>query len=620
MQCLKKIQILAFLIFGVCLMSLTSCSNAPENLKVVPKEAKTVSVFDVYSIARKGKLDDITSLKYFRAIKKELRKENKRVAKILDNVVEDPAITGLNLKSDILAFYINEARDEKFFCISAEIADEDKFSEFIEDVLVNAGAKFDVEEEKNYSYTKLDREVILAWDGKKAVFCLADSYGSRKNLEIEVGTLMELKEKNQITSNDAFNKFFADKKDLSVWISSNIFENEREFKNLQKEVDFDLYDNYFSSYLSFEEDKISLLARFTPNEEVQKYMDNDEMWNNSFNDDLLRYFPNRNYATLGFSINPQAYFDILEEQEDFNQIKKSFKRETGLKLNDLVSAIGGNAVLNVFGFELREKIAVDYGAYFNKNEAELMDQYPISEAQYLSPEEKETLNEGNPVKVKIYSTTYAIDIKNILEEGGDVETALENDSYINWYKGGWAYGLHETTVEELVPLVGLAMDIEDAGVIEALIDKIPEDEINKRKGYFEFEQDDEVSYFAYNDKVCFVTNDKSSVKDFASNTFQTDNLSNSNLASNISESDFYAFFNLDYDSYPAEIKEEVKADLNQDDKKMLDIMSELPRSIEFRKVDDASCEIILNIESDDSNSLNAIINTIDDNFSVLMSL
>ena len=41
---------------------LTSCSETPSNLKVVPKEATFVSSIDVFSIATKSRLDKLSDL------------------------------------------------------------------------------------------------------------------------------------------------------------------------------------------------------------------------------------------------------------------------------------------------------------------------------------------------------------------------------------------------------------------------------------------------------------------------------------------------------------------------------------------------------------------------------
>ena len=44
----------------------------------------------------------------------------------------------MNFKADVFAYYVNQANDEKFISFSAEIKNEEKFAEFIEDILTKS--------------------------------------------------------------------------------------------------------------------------------------------------------------------------------------------------------------------------------------------------------------------------------------------------------------------------------------------------------------------------------------------------------------------------------------------------------------------------------------------------
>ena len=63
--------------------------------------------------------------------------------------------------------------------------------------------------------------------------------------------------------------------------------------------------------------------------------------------------------------------------------------------------------------------------------------------------------------------------------------------------------------------MGLVIDINDKKIVEKLIGKIPEDEMNKRSYYYEFTIDNRYpAYFSFNENICFITNDKKSIKAF----------------------------------------------------------------------------------------------------------
>lgn len=623
MKNLTKIKSIGIIILGISALFLSSCSNSPENLKVIPEETNAVSVIDIYSIIKKGKLSEISELNFFKTFKKEIRNENKKVSKIIDDLIEDPTISGINFKTDVFAYYLDIAKDEKFICLSAEINDQAKFAEFIEDILDELEIEFDIEKEKNYNYSLIENEAVIGWDESKAVLLIAENYSSRENLDLEVETLMELTEKDQITANENFNTFYKNKKDISVWFSTNLFEDNYGFKKIEKEIDFDITDNYISTFLNFEDNSISLLTQFTPNSDIQKIMEENDMWSNSFNKTLLSYFPEQSFATASFSINTMAYYNILEQEDDFENIQKEFEDETGIDLKELFETIKGNAVYSLFGFENVEYSYLGWGYGFNEDKAELLDnRYEISEAGYLSSEDKELLNQGRTIQANSYNRKYCINIKNILDNGGNVETAIANNSKINWYEGGWDYGKYiENTKEEYLPLMSMSFDIKGDKIIKKLVEKIPEDEIYKRSNYYEFKFDNRYpAYFAFNENIVLITNDKKSIEAFKDGGYNSNNLGSSNISSDMRSSNLYSFINLNYDEYTKEIKKEIKNNLNEEEEKLFKIWNDFAKSVELKQVNNNSVEIIFNTKNNESNSLNSIITTIDDNYKYIMSL
>ena len=122
----------------LCLITLSficSCSADPENINLIPEESSFVVSFDLASISSKGKLDEITEFDFFKYLKKEVRSENKQLARMLDNFVEDPASTGIDFSENILLFQLNEISDERFICFSAELSSANQFSEFLDELI-----------------------------------------------------------------------------------------------------------------------------------------------------------------------------------------------------------------------------------------------------------------------------------------------------------------------------------------------------------------------------------------------------------------------------------------------------------------------------------------------------
>ena len=621
MKVLQRIKPIGITLLAISILLLSSCSNSPENLKTIPNETNIVSVIDIYSIIKKGGLYKLSKLKFFKDFKKEIRNENRKVSKIIDNVIEDPTISGIDFKTDVFAYYINEAQDEKYMCISAEIKNEKNFAKFIDDVLDKLDVEFDIEDENEYKYTIVENELAIGWDKDKVVLLRATNRKSRKNLDLEIEILMSLEERNQITENNEFNKFYNNKKDISVWLSTNLFEGDRDFKEMEREIDFDITNNYISSYLNFEDANISLLTHVSPNSEIQKLMDKNDVWNNEFNSELLDFLPQKSYAVASLSLNPMQYFNIFEQEDSFEKIQSEFEKETELDLKELFEGIKGNVAYSLFGFENIEYTYMDWGYGINKNVVVENIQYPISEAGDLSYEDKNLLKQGKTIRCPKYQS-YGINIKNILENGGTLESAISNNVGINWYKDAWDYGRYvETTNEELLPLMGLVIDINGDEIIKTIIEKIPENYLTQHGDYYEFPFDDRYpSYFAFNENICFITNDKKSIKVFKDGGYSANNLSDSDLKSDILNNSFYTFLNLNYDEYPKEIKKEIKNNQNYEEEKLFKIWNGFAKSIELKQINKNSVEIIFKTKNNENNTLNSIITTIDDNYKYFMSL
>lgn len=601
---------------------LSSCSHEPESLKVIPKETNAVSIIDIHSIVKKGKLDEITEFKFFRTLKKEIRNENKKVSRIMDNIIENPSVTGVNFSNDLFLYYLNQADDEKYFCISAEIKNKEKFGTFLEETLDEMHVEFGMEKNKDYNHILLG-EAVIGWDADKLIILLAENYRSRTNLDLEIETLMKLKEKDQITSNKEFNKFYENKKDLSAWFSTNMLEDSYGFRKIQKSVDFDLSENHISAHLNFGDNNISLVTTFSPNEEIQKMISKNDVWSSSFNKKLLKYFPEKNYAAASVSMNPMAYYNILEKEDGFSSMQSAFEEDTEVNLKELIKSIEGNALYSLLGFENIEYTYKGWGYSFNEDEATLLDErYEISKAGDLSDDDKEQLNQGKTIKVDNYSGKYCINIKNVLDNGETVESAISKNLKVNWYEGGWDFGRNiETTREEYLPIMSMAFDINGSKVIKKLMDKIPEKDLTKRNNYYEFSIDNRYpAYLAYNEKILLLTNDKKSIEAFKKGGYSSNSLSSSNISSNISNSQLYMYLNLNYEEYPTEIKKEIRNNQNSQEKKMFSIWNDFARSIELRLVDKNSVEIVFNTKKGGTNSLNTIITLLDANYKYFMSM
>ena len=91
--------------YCLLLVLLASCSSSPESLKTIPENTNAITVIDVFSLYKKGNLKDLEDLEFFKAFQKEIRNEDKKVARFIDDLKEDPTMSGIDFTKDVFLYY-----------------------------------------------------------------------------------------------------------------------------------------------------------------------------------------------------------------------------------------------------------------------------------------------------------------------------------------------------------------------------------------------------------------------------------------------------------------------------------------------------------------------------------
>lgn len=542
MKLLQPTQFIKVIIVSLAIIMLTSCNSKQKSLSIIPESTNVVTVVDVYSLIKKGELNDLEQFDLFKTFKKEIRNENKKVSRMMQNVMDDPTETGLDFTNDLFMFYVNEAKDEQYFAMAMDIKNEEKFTVFIEDLLDKGDISFDIENEKSYKYTIVNKEVAFAWDKSKVICLTSKNFDSRKNFDLTINTLFGLKENNQITQNEDFTTFYNNKKDISLWFSTNLLEDNYQYMRMMRELEFDIADNYVAAHLNFEDNKMSMQWKLFPNEDIKKMVEEDPILNTNFNSELLNYLPENSLANASISMNPMAYYNMLKSEKGFDKMESKFENEMGFTLNDFIGSFKGSAVFNL------------------------------------------------------------IDIK-------DVEYTYQN------------YYSDDVTKTEPLPIIGLAFDMSSNKYVKEIIEKIPENDLQKRSDYYEIKVANRYDmYLAFNANTCYLTNDKASIKAFKDGGLKSGSLMMSNQVSNFKNNAFYASMNLDFDTYPNTIKKEITKAKNSREGRVFDMWSEFASSVELKQIDNYTMQLDLKTKGEGENSLNTMLNLMDKSVNSYMGL
>lgn len=310
---MKKLINLTLLI-SISIFLVTSCSKAPENLSMLPKEAHFVTVYNVPEMINKGDLFNVNQLETVQRLRSNQKNLKKEEIKLIDRIFENPLSIGLNYEKDWFSFYLDkDENEERYFGMALSVIQEEALTSFMKEFLEVSGATFEIKETGTYKYTLTDRRTAFAWDNEKLLILNEESYrGDAKSLQAKMEYLLGLSSDNQLVNDKSFKSFYKNKQDISLWISSNLFQDEREFKKFEEDFEVDASDNYLSFYLNFDEGQIDLEAEFIGNESVKDLIVNNQILDNDFNTDILEYFSDNNLSVMTLSINPEALFEKIK--------------------------------------------------------------------------------------------------------------------------------------------------------------------------------------------------------------------------------------------------------------------------------------------------------------------
>ena len=350
---ITKLSILLFII------SLTSCSKS-ERLSVIPKDSNFVMTVDAKSLIYKADLADLQDLKISKKFTETVKSESKATSKLLDKLKKDPFYTGLDIFNDVIIYTSSPDDKADFICYTMGVKNEDKFNKFVLELNANLELDYKIAAGANFKYMHNQGKEILAWDDDKCVLMRANNYASRKGLLDEITRLFTLKEDNQILKNDAFNSFYKNREDISMFFSSNLFKNSSDYKKAQRKTKYDLSDNYIKMHLNFDDEAIVLNSNVALNKSLRKALKENKMLRNNFNSDLLDYMPKKYLGVLSTSIDTKVYYDFLKKQDDYEDIKKQFQDEYHLDLDAVAAIVKGSTILN---WSTMQKQTISYKKY-----------------------------------------------------------------------------------------------------------------------------------------------------------------------------------------------------------------------------------------------------------------
>lgn len=360
------------LLLGVLALGFTSCSKKSENLKVIPKDAMVVVSFDLQSLYKKADVEELQKLKSFQKIKEELNNNNKEMGKIFSEILNDPKASGVDFKKNAFLFGLNNKKyggDSRnpYIGVTAVLSDDAKFKDLLNRVSQATETQLDIKKEGALNIVRLDRGSYLSWDNKKMLFLTRDKYETTE-VDVVLKKLYEQSKSEQITDIKGFSDFLDGQKDINVWLNFGGFMQDdsmflngmvaslyRSLFNMQK-------DSYFYGFIDFGKDDIKLTTYSIYNKETAKLLKKYDLYDISFDKDILKNFPEKLPIAIGGAVNVKNYYEFLKAQfgKELNEddLVKLLSTQ-GLTKDNVLNFFTGSFVLAIEGFENQKYISYD---------------------------------------------------------------------------------------------------------------------------------------------------------------------------------------------------------------------------------------------------------------------
>ncbi|MEE9349408.1 MAG: DUF4836 family protein [Flavobacteriaceae bacterium] len=403
-------QFKAFILITSLLIVFTSCKKSTNTTNAIPKDTNFVMAIDMYSLIKKGQLNELSKFDFFNTVKKEIRSEDKKTARFLNDILDNPTKTGVNYKKEIFVYTIDKSKNEKFMSVLFSLTSDSKFTEFVSELSEKTNIDKDIVKNENYNFIQIERNIAIGWKNKKAILLTATNFKSKKHLEFEIETLLNQKADKSIKGNSDFNKFTSNQKDVNFWLNTSMVKGMREFISISKNLNYDLSDNFIALHLNFNKDNVHLKTNLTPNSDLKNLLKENKYFDKSFNSSLLNYIPKEQLGVFSMVLNPKAYLNTMKKSDGYESVEYQFRKEMNMSIDNLITAIGGSAIFSFFDV---------------KNQMKTFKKY-----DYYSGEFKETEEESlTPIISLAFDIKDKAIIQKIIAKFPEDEFKIKNDYY-----------------------------------------------------------------------------------------------------------------------------------------------------------------------------------------------
>ncbi len=279
---MKKFKI-SFPLLALAAIAILFASCSKNTATHIPKESFAVMVLDGSELL---KFADVKALEDNKDVKdglKEVEKQSKKAAELIEKVMKDPDATGILLSEKSYAFAVVDKKDIIFGVIIP--IDKKKLEENIDLIAEEFGVPVTMfmKTKNEIQYMEPESGMIFGWNEDVLMFIVNEASDDNFGL---LEKYLKLEKKESILTNKDFKEFDKNCTALNLWVSSDVINQVEELKideikEFEKLTGIDLAGNYGHMHLDIQKDEITYTWKMRFNESIQnldtkKLMDNAE--------------------------------------------------------------------------------------------------------------------------------------------------------------------------------------------------------------------------------------------------------------------------------------------------------------------------------------------------------
>lgn len=358
MSRVNKILLLVIAIV-VLLLVYKKCSinsQSVSGISIIPEDIAFVATLDIPKFLKKSQIAEIEESDIVSTYLSDASSQNP----VFIEMVKNPLNSGIDFRQNTFYAldYDENNKNEHFAGLILSLNDASKFEN-----IVRTHYPKKIKSGKGFEFVQIDKVTIIGWNDQHVIFGSSDMFIS---LEEKMSQFFVTQPSNSIVNNKNFLEAINVGKDLSFWLSTTPFLNDKALlrsygaANIPTDI---LKDNHITGYIDFGKGKMEGKVKFDFKPEM------DEIFTNYFNDesqsDFSQYMPKNNCGfALTTSINiPGIYNYRLGDREIQNAVDKLLATKN-LTTNQLFRTFGGDLFVSSYREKLTESASLLIGTRF----------------------------------------------------------------------------------------------------------------------------------------------------------------------------------------------------------------------------------------------------------------